>query len=67
MAASHSPHMGNGLLAESLETSIPMFGESYCFVRGGLLSLSSLLMHQCRNSNFLEMPGERLHNAEYVL
>ena len=27
MAASHSPQIGNGLLAESLETSVPMFGE----------------------------------------
>lgn len=41
MAASHSPQMGDGLLAESLETSIPMFGESYHFVKGGLLMRQS--------------------------
>lgn len=31
MAASHSPQLGNGLLAESLQTSIAMFGESPAF------------------------------------
>ena len=45
MAASHSPQMGNGLLAESLETSVPMFGESHSCVRAGLLSLISLSVH----------------------
>lgn len=32
MAASHSPQLGNGLLAESLQTSIAMFGEP-CLLR----------------------------------
>lgn len=53
LAASHSPHMGDGLLAESLETSIPMFGESHLSVGCGPLFLPKDLFF--RNSDFHNM------------
>ena len=48
MAASHSPQIGDGLLAESLETSIPMFGESPLLNQDDQLSASHfpLLLHR---------------------
>lgn len=62
MAASHSPQMGNGLLAESLETSVPMFGEPP-LLHHGVLLISCLFVLQITGRSGLTPVARPQHVA----